>query len=158
MTVKAWIDMLDASTETMSAYDSTVGQEPRPLGWGSPAQAQGYTATHPLDECFVAPLTVFRQDDDLRNWIEETESQEVEVAEHVAEVAATADEGERRHLLNVHFRRTRKACEYPSTCAMSKICWGSDDAQRDPLGTGLFKARTPNHQAEKDAAAASTEG
>jgi len=149
MSIKSWIDMLDASTETLSAYDSTVGAEPRPLGYHSPAQAQGYTSTHPLDDVFPAPMTVYRQDDQLRDLVEQLESQERKVAEAVALVQASADDGERRGLLNQHFAQSRRACEYPTTCAMSKICWGSEDMQRDPVGSALYKPRVANHPQER---------
>jgi len=149
MSIKSWIDMLDASTETLSAYDSTVGAEPRLLGYHSPAQAQGYTSTHPLDDVFPAPMTVYRQDDQLRDLVEQLESQERKVAEAVALVQASADDGERRSLLNQHFAQSRRACEYPTTCAMSKICWGSEDMQRDPVGSALYKPRVVNHPQER---------
>lgn len=146
--VREWIDKLDAGEEAMSAYDPTVGQEPRPLGWKSSAQALGYTATHPLDDVFPAPLMVYRSDDQARDWVEQVEAQERRVAEGVAQVEAAEDEGERRHLLNVLFPMTRRACEYPTTCSMSKICWGGEDIQRDPIGSGLYKSRIPNHPQE----------
>jgi hypothetical protein len=148
MSVKAWVDMLDASTETMSGYDSTVGQEPRLLGYKSPAQAQGYTLTHPLDDVFPSPLTVYRQEDAARDWIEQVEAQETRVAEAVAQVDAAGDEGEKRHLLNVLFPMHRRSCSYPSECAMTKICFGGDDIRLRPLESGHFKARVPNHPVE----------
>jgi hypothetical protein len=184
MPIRDWIGMLDASTETMSAYDSTTGMEPRSLGWGSPAQAQGYTTTHPLDEVFPAPLTVYRQDDDLRDWVEQVEAQERRVAEGVAQVAATTgpdlsveraaygayhsskgipvepnegNEGEKRHLLNVLFPMSRKACSYPSECAFTRVCYGGEDIRRDPLASGLYRARVPNHPAEAGGGASQEE-
>ena len=150
MPIRAWIDLLDSATETMSAYDSTTGLEPRSLGYHCDAQAQGYTATHPLDDVFPPPLTVYRQDDQLRDWIDQVEAQERRVAEGTAAVmAATEDEGERRHLLNVHFPMSRRACSYPSECAMTKICYGGDDIRRDPLASQLYKIRVPNHPMEE---------
>jgi hypothetical protein len=158
-TVREWIDALDASTETMSAEDSTVGQEPRLLGYKGPTQSLGYTARHPLDEVFVAPMTVYRSDDQLRDWVEQVEAQETRVAEAVAAVDATAsDEGERRRLLNVEFPMSRRACSYPSECVMTKVCYGGDDIRRDPLGSGLYRIRIANHQQEKDQLAATAKG
>jgi hypothetical protein len=149
MSIKQWIDMLDASIETMSAEDSTIGMEPRLLGYRSEAQAQGYTATHPLDDVFPAPLTVYRQDDDLRDWVEQTEAQERRVAEAVARIDAAVDDGEKRHLLNVLAPMSRRSCSYPVECVYAKsICYGGEDARRDPLGTGAFRRREPNHPAE----------
>lgn len=147
-TIKSWIDKLDSTEMALSAYDPTVGQEPREVGWKSDAQALGYTATHPLDEVFPAPLTVYRSDDQLRDWVEQVEAQERRVAEAVATVAAAEDEGERRHQLNVLFPMSRRACSYPTECAMTKVCYGGDDIRRDPLGSGLYKRREPNHPQE----------
>jgi hypothetical protein len=99
---------------------------------------------------FPPPLTVYRQDDQLRDWIDQVEAQERRVAEGTAAVmAATEDEGERRHLLNVHFPMFRRACSYPSECAMTKICYGGDDIRRDPLASQLYKIRVPNHPMEE---------
>jgi hypothetical protein len=147
--VKSWIDKLDDSEEAMSAYDSTTGAEPRSLGWHSDAQALGYTTKHPLDEVFVAPMTVYRQDDQLRDWVEQVEASETRVAESAAQVSAAEDEGEKRHLLNIHFPMSRKSCSYPSECAMTKICFGGEDIRHDPLASGLYKSRVPNHPQEK---------
>jgi hypothetical protein len=146
--VKRWIDRLDDSQEAMSAFDSTVGMEPRPLGWKSSAQALGYTSQHPLDAIFIPPITVYRNDDDLRDWLEQTEAQEVRIAEAVAEVNSATDQDDERSLLNRHFPMTRRACSYPSECAFVKICYGGEDLRRDPLSSGKFVTRIPNHAAE----------
>lgn len=141
MTVKDWIDRLEASVETH-------GEENRALGYSGPAQATGFTEEHPLDSVFRAPIVVYRNDDDLRDWLEQTEAQERRVVEDVAAVEAAADEGKRRHLLNVHFPQTRRACEYPTTCSMVRICYGGDDIRRDPRGSGLYQLRVLNHPQE----------
>lgn len=141
MPVKQWIDMLDRSV-------IAVGEESREMGYTCPAQATGFTTEHPLDSVFIPPIVVYRNDDDLRDWIEQVEAQERGVAESVALVEAATDEGERRHLLNVHFPQSRRSCEYPSTCAMVKVCYGGEDVRRDPLGSGLYKIREVNHPQE----------
>jgi hypothetical protein len=155
MPIRRWIDMLDTATMAMSAYDSTVGMEPREMGWKSEAQAQGYTTQHPLDEVFPAPLTVYRQDDQLRDWVEQVEASEVRVAEAVARVEAATDDGEKRHLLNVLFPQTRSACSYMfgSECQFVKVCYGGDDIRLAPLESGLYKIRVANHEAERTAQA-----
>lgn len=150
--VKEWIDALDSAEVVMSGEDSTVGLAPRVLGWKSPAQAMGYTVEHPLDSVFVPPIIVYRNDDELRDWVEQVASQEERVAKAVAEVNVAQDEGEKRHLLNVHFPMTRRACEYPTTCAMVKLCYGAEDLRRDPIGSGLYNARIPNHPMENNSA------
>jgi PD-(D/E)XK nuclease superfamily len=147
--VKNWIDMLDASFESMSPHDPTVGLPPRPLGWKGPAQAVGYTEQHPLDACFVPPIIVIRNDDDLRDLFESIEHQERGVAEAVAQVAAAGDDGERRSVLNKEFPQFRHSCEYPSTCAFVGVCYSVDASVRDnPVGSGLYKIRVPNHPQE----------
>ena len=146
--VKRWIDELDASTLTMSPGDATLGMEPSPLGWSGPAQAVGFTAQHPLDAVFVAPLTCYRNDDDLRDMVEQIEASEVGVAEAVAAVNAAGDEDERRSLLNRHFPQSRHSCEYPTTCQFVPICYGGEDIRSKPLESGRFMRRVPNHPAE----------
>lgn len=148
--VKAWIDLLDQSMMAMSAYDSTVGMEPREMGWKSPAQALGFTTTHPLDEVFLPPITVFRNDDDLRDLVEQMEAQERRIAESVTTVEAATSDDERRSLLNQHFPQTRRACEYPSTCPYVKLCYGGEEIRREPLTGGLYRRRVVNHPREQD--------
>jgi hypothetical protein len=148
MPIRQWIDLLDTATEAMSAYDSTTGAEPRPLGWHSDAQAQGFTPRHPLDECFPAPLLVYRQDDQLRDFVEQIEHQERKVAEAVSLVQIATDDGERRSLLNRHFSQTRRACEYPSSCPYIPVCFGASEMQNNPLDSGRYKRRIPNHPQE----------
>jgi hypothetical protein len=146
-TIHDWIDKLDASHEVMSAEDSTVGMEPRMLGWKSDAQALGVLQQHPLDQVFIPPITVYRNEDEARDWLEETEAQERRIAEAVELVHAAPDEGERRTQLNIHFGKTRRACEYPTTCSMVKVCW-NDTVKADPIGSGLYKVRKVNHPME----------
>lgn len=141
MPVKAWIDKLDSSTEA-------VAEEGRAMGWSSAAQATGYLTQHPLDACFVPPMIVYRNDDDLRDMIEQVERQEADVARAVDAVHASGDEDERRSLLNRHFPQHRHSCSYPSECAFVRICFGGEDIRRDPLGSGLYVAREPNHPRE----------
>lgn len=150
-TVKAWIDALDTAAETMSGEDSTVGMEPRLLGYKCDAQAVGVTREHPLDAAFVSPITVYRSEDELRDLVEQIEAVERRVAEGAAAVHAAKDEGEKRHLLNTNFPMNRHACEFPSTCQYSKgICYASDEAKRDPIATGMYKIRVANHPQEME--------
>jgi hypothetical protein len=141
MTMRTWIDRLDAAVETVDADQQS-------LGWTGPAQATGGTAEHPLDAIFPPPLVIYRSDDDLRDWMEQTEAQERSVAEGVAAVQAAADDGERRHLLNTNFPMYRKSCIYPSPCQFLRVCYSGEEMRKDPLGSGLFELRTPNHPVE----------
>lgn len=142
MPIEKWINMLDQTAEVMGE-DGTTSR-----GWGGPAQATGFLTAHPLDELFIPPIIQFRNEDDLRDLVDQLEHQEQRVAEGVASVNAASDEGERRHMLNVHFPQSRRACEYPSTCQFVKVCYGGEDIRRDPLGSGLYKIRSVNHPIE----------
>jgi hypothetical protein len=152
--VKAWIDKLDQSELLMSGEDSTLGLAPRELGWKSSAQAMGVTKGHPLDSVFVPPVTVWRSDDDLRDWVESTEAQERRVADAVALVRAATDPGERRSLLNIHFPMNRTSCEFPSQCPFARekigVCYAGAEMKDDPLtmGAGEYVERVVNHPQE----------
>ena len=148
MSIREWIDKLDGAEEVTTAEVDSVGQDMRSLGWRCDAQATGYLTAHPLDECFIPPIMVYRNDDELRDWIEQVEAQEVAIAQAAEMIHAATDEGEKRHLLNVHFQNVRRACEYPTTCQYTKICWGGEDIRREPLASGLFVVRAVNHKQE----------
>ena len=123
-TVGAWIDLLDAGT------------------------VQPEAGRDILSEQLVPPVTVFRQEDDLRDMVEQVEAQEVQVARDMAYVQEIDDESEKRSRLNQRFPQTRTACSYPGECAYVPICFGGADIRRDPMGSGKYKARVPNHPTE----------
>ena len=148
--VRAWIDKLDDAAETMSGEDSTMGLEPRLLGYKCDAQAVGVTRQHPLDAIFIPPMLIYRSDDSLRDMVEQMEANERRTAEGVAAVDAASDEAEQRHLLNTFFSQTLRACHYPSDCAFVPICHGGDEIKRDPLGSGRYRVRVPNHPVESE--------
>jgi len=152
--VRAWIDRLAASEEQMSAEDATVGLEPRALGWHSEAQALGTTAQHPLDSVLPPVVEVYRQEDEVRDWVEQVEAGERQVAEAVARVReAAADPAKRRSLLNVLFPQSRGSCVYPSECLYLSTatrpgpCFGPADL--DLEGCGRYVQRQPHHEPEK---------
>ena len=142
MPIAQWVTMLDESA--MAVSGDTGGE----LGYKSAAQATGYLAQHPLDEVFLAPIVIYRNDDDLRDMVEQMEAAERRTAEGVAVVTAASDEGERRSLLNRHFPQTRRACSWPTECPYVKICYGGEDIRRDPMASGLYRIRVPNHPVE----------
>jgi hypothetical protein len=142
ITSREWIDKLDQTVEVADTPDGLQN------AWSSPAQATGFLESHPLDDIFVPPIVVYRNDDDLRDWIEQVEAQECEVAEHVQKVRQAQDEGEKRHLLNIHFQMNRRACSYPVDCSMIPVCFGGAEVRQDPLGTKLYKIREANHPQE----------
>jgi hypothetical protein len=123
-TVGAWIDLLDAGT------------------------VQPEAGRDVLSEQLVPPVLVYRQDDDLRDMIEQVEAQEVEVQRDLMAVNAAVGEDGKRSALNQRFPQTRTACSYPGECAYVPICYGGADIRRDPMGSGKYKARVPNHPQE----------
>lgn len=147
MKTKQWVDRLEQTVET-------IGEENRAMGWTSKGQATGFLKSHPLDDLFIPPIVVYRNDDELRDWIEQVEAQERAVAEHVEQVRAAKDAAEKRHLLNIHFPQHRRACEYPSTCPFAATptsdgpCFGSSMMFEDPLGGDRYMKREPNHPQE----------
>jgi hypothetical protein len=149
MRIADWITRLDESAMAMSADADASGQDVRELGYHSPAQATGYLKTHPLDDVFLPPVMVYRNEDDLRDLVEQIESQERRVAEAVELVNITTDEGERRSLLNQHFPQARHSCEWPSTCGFVRVCYGGEEIRRNPLASGLYRNRVPNHPQEQ---------
>ena len=153
MTVEAWINKLDdadieINTEMVDREHVRISND---VGYSCSVQATGVTAEHPLDAVFVAPFIVYRSDDDLRDLIEQIESQERRVADGVAEVNAATDEGERRSALNRHFVMNRHSCTYPWPCQFEKVCYGGEEIRRDPLASGLYQIRVPNHPVENGA-------
>jgi hypothetical protein len=106
-------------------------------------------ATDVLADQFIPPVIVYRNDDDMRDWLEQVEAQEVGVALAASEVRHAKDEGETRSLLNRHFPQTRTACCWPGPCAFMKICYGGEDIRRDPLAhSDLYQIREANHPIE----------
>ena len=97
---------------------------------------------------FLPPIVIYRNDDDLRDMVEQMEAAERRTAEGVAAVSGASDDGERRSLLNRHFPQTRRACSWPTECPYVKICYGGEDIRRAPLDSGLYRIRVPNHEQE----------
>ena len=133
MSVAQWIDLL-ASGEVQP-------EARQPGDLGKPQDVLG--------DQFPPPITVYRNDDELRDWLEQVESQERKVVEDAAYVHAASSEGEKRTRLNERFPQNRQSCSYPGDCEFARgICYSSPDAKRDPLGTGLYRPRTANHPQE----------
>jgi hypothetical protein len=133
--ISQWIDMLDQG-------DYWPGK-------GDDFDAAGHP-TDILSDQFVPPVTVWRNEDDMRDWLEQVEAQEVQIVQDAAAIAACGeDEGKRRSELNRRFPQNRNACCWPGPCSFMKICYGGEDIRRDPLGNSdLYKVREANHPIE----------
>jgi hypothetical protein len=108
----------------------------------------GVLQQHPLDQVFIPPIVVYRNEDEVRDWVEQVEAQERRIAEQVEMIHAATDEGEKRSLMNQFAPMTRRACSYPTECSCVALCYGSEDARLDPLSTGKYKPRKVNHPME----------
>lgn len=131
MPISAWIDRLDAGLVQAEAYDE-----------------RGY----PIDllaEQFIEPIHVYRNEDDLRDMLEQLESQEVKIAVDVAAVKAVADDPMRkRSELNKRFPQNRRACAYPGKCSMFQICYGNSEMRMNPEASEFYAIRQVNHPQE----------
>jgi hypothetical protein len=130
--VAFWVDSLDKGTT------QPLARQP-----GDLARSQDV-----LGDICIPPVLVQRNDDDLRDWLEQTEAQEVQTIRDAARVRATEGEAEKRTALNILFPQHRQSCSYPSECSFARVCYGGEDIRRDPLATGWFKVREPNHPQE----------
>lgn len=135
MPIAAWIDLLDRG-------------EYWP-GKGEDFDAAG-NAVDVLGDQFVPPVVVYRNEDDLRDLLEQLEAQEVGVALAVEEVKRAEKEGEgaKRSALNRLFPQNRSACCFPSICVFQNVCYGGEDIRRNPLNSGLYTIRQANHPIE----------
>ncbi len=133
MTPAQWIDLLDSGQVQPGACTEA----------GEPMDT--------LAEQFIVPITVYRNEDSLRDLLEQIEAQEIQVAIDVAAVQAVKDDpAAMRSELNRRFQQSRSSCHYPGACAFIPICFGPAHALEDPLATGLYTIRTPNHPQEME--------
>lgn len=121
--------------------------------------AMGYSHIQPeagscLEQQFVCPMPYMRQDDDMRNWYQQTKYQEAEVAKQVLLLLeAIQMEGwysaTVQTLLNHWFPQYRRSCDWPDACEFTDVCF-SVAIGKDPLGSGMFRARLPHHKPEEE--------
>lgn len=121
--VKAWIDLLATGT---------VQPQAGPC----------------LEQQFVQPQPYCRQEDDLRNWYQQTVNQE----ERIANALAFEPDVERAYhqdWLNQYFPQHKSSCDWPSPCQFIDICFASRE-NVDPLGSGNYEPRVPHHKREQE--------
>jgi len=98
----------------------------------------------PLPTFFINPEPYFRNQTEVEDWIEQVTAQEQEVVEGLALLGQASEDG-RRSVLNRKFRQTRGACDhdYGGSCVFVDICFGPGAIADDPVGSGLYRLRTP---------------
>ena len=99
-----------------------------------------------LSEQFVIPQLYYRQDDDLRDWYEQTTAQELGIVQALNR-EPHLNSAAHRNWLNTNFPQHRQNCDYPGPCQFTDICF-STNLRQDPLGSGLYQPRVPHHEQE----------
>ena len=131
MSIANWIDRLDAGLVQPEAYDVNG---------------------HPVDilaEQFIQPIHVYRNEDDLRDLLEQLEAKEIRIAVDVAAVRAVEhDPVLKRSELNKRFPQTRSSCNFPGSCPMKPVCFGNTEMHHNPLASELYQVRQVNHPVE----------
>jgi hypothetical protein len=108
-------------------------------------------AGDPIESTYKQPLPYFRQDQDMQDWIEQTQAAEARVTATMIELErtrVTQPASEFRHTLNVLSQQNKGSCDWPSKCQFQEICFGDESMLTNPCGTGLYERRVPHHQAE----------
>ena len=104
---------------------------------------------------FISPPLVTRSAQELEEWQEQVKYREVEVANalvQIQEVAKTTGQFiTGTQVLSRIWPKHTTGCAYDpqfhsSKCPCYGLCWGTDD--NDPLGSGQYVYRTPNHPTE----------
>jgi hypothetical protein len=87
----------------------------------------------------------------MARWQRQTICNETRIATAVDLIAAVQADGDSegaQHLLDEHFPMNDKHCRrYGRPCQFEPLCY-DEGVAADPLGSGLYKARTPHHETE----------
>lgn len=97
----------------------------------------------------IEPRPYYRQPEDIVSWLIQTKAEEQRIAERLIAGAIQIEgrEGNKGGALDWFFPQNHKACDYPSACQFTSICYGTAEERENPLG-GEFEAREPHHKAE----------
>lgn len=100
----------------------------------------------PVDKVLIKPLAIERQPRDQQEWARQTILQEREIQAKIA--LGTSEGNPLKYLV-----QSRGACHRPSDCPFLALCYGTADqsaeaCRADPMSTGLYKKREPNHPQE----------
>lgn len=120
MTIKEWIELLATGEVQPEAGDCLTAQ-------------------------FVSPPVIYRQEDEVRDFLEQITQQEQEIRNARMELE-TGDEQLDKSYLNRYFPQHRRSCSWPIPCQFIALC--HEGLGDNPLGSGLYKLRQPHHQRE----------
>lgn len=130
-----WIQAIASGSEPLNGYMfSELSNE--------------YVGSHPLDQFVVNPI-FYRNEEDLRDWMEMFVSQETNIRrdrDNLEKVTPDVDpDGERRRAyINCLFPMRRSCCTYPVNCEYIPVCHEGLSIS----GSGLYKPRVANHPQE----------
>lgn len=98
-----------------------------------------------VEQQFVTLPAILRSEWEIEEWKATTVNDERDI--HNA--ALRIDDEYPLQLATAFPRETSHAnCTFPTKCPMFELCWGT--AGQDPIGSGLFTPRQPNHPAESE--------
>lgn len=104
----------------------------------------------PFRGVFIAPTPIYRDDQDVVSWVTEVVAQEQAVVSAMEKIRNETDEAKKQVLLDQNFPRYRHSCinKYRKVCPYFVLCWGGQGVEKNPVGSGMFKARSPHHDYE----------
>lgn len=127
MGVKKWVDLL--ATESFQGMDPMVA----------------------IQKQFIMPTEYFRADKDIENWLESRLFEEKRIYTGIKETVPTIGTKLLQSKLNEHFPMYSN---YPTDCTycpFESVCHdGIESYMHDPMSSGKYTARTPNHRAEME--------
>lgn len=112
---------------------------------------QGMSPMTAIQKQFVMPADYFRQEDEINNWKEQRLFEERRIAKGITECVPAIGTPMLEHKLNEHFPMYSN---YPTDCTYcpfeSPCHDGIKAYMHDPMSSGKYAPRTPNHKAETE--------
>ena len=102
------------------------------------------TEPNTLTGQFVSPPLVSRSSNEITEWLTQIKHREVAIYETKELLNNAPDDAADVIMAESFPKHTGNArCHFPSRCSCYELCWGS--AGGDPIGSGLYQIRQPNH-------------
>jgi len=122
-------------------------------------EIQGFSPGVGIASQFVLPIEYYRNEEDMERWERQVVHQEHRVADGVDSLrlimnrdALNYSSQEVENALDEHFPMHTKACDWPTKCPYQVVCFGPKAYLMDPMSSGLFQIREPNHCTELEGA------
>lgn len=110
---------------------------------------QGFQPGYALANQFVLPMEIYRNEHDMERWQRQIVAQEKRVAEGRELVLDHNIHPEVfEEYLDEYFPMHTKSCDWPTRCFYQDVCFGPDSYLHNPISSGLYTVRTPNHKTE----------